>query len=311
MKNSELRNLVAAAPKKPAKSRNSKKGDSSGGAGGLVVQGVLAFVVAIGGISLYRNPSLAQGWIPGLGGKPAAVAKLATGAPLPAGAAIALADEKAQPQGDPLNMMDEQMTASFQLAGTMMAPDATAQEQAELSRGMAAVSAQNTGLMKVVVAGMGRTNLMGANLYLGGKTSHKMVETCKKEGEFTTRLFNDNAEAKAQFVNCYLTVNVGRLCAGSQRKVLADVLDNYFATRAELIKRAEDAAHGQGRLDRNQPKPADWSNPTAKAMVANLAKLVAQGYVSRADFGWFPDEEIKPILNGVAVEAEPCGDQKT
>ena len=310
MKNSELRSFAPTQPKKKTKK---KAGDAGASAGGLIAQGALAFVLAIGGISVYRNPSLAQGWIPGLGGaRPAAVAKLAAPAPLPPGAAAALADEKAQTKDEPLSMMDEQLAGSARSFGSIVGAEGTEKDRKELTTAFAASTAHIGGLMDTFGTLEG-TNIMTVKLYLGGKTSRAMAETCEAASRPKAGAVWHNAESLAKFANCYMTKNVERLCSGAQRKVLSEVIAHYYANRAYWLRQADPKTRGGLQLNvvQGNPKPADWSNPVAKALPDNLRKLVAQGYVSRDDFGWFPEEELKPILNGTAVEAAPCGDQKT
>jgi hypothetical protein len=303
VKNSELRNLAPTGPKKKAK----KEG---GGTGGLIAQGALAFILAIGGIGLYRNPSLAQGWIPGLGAKKTAVA--AAPAKLPAAALAAIADEKAQTKDEPLTQMDEQLALSAKTAGVMMAHEGNTKEQAEIEQAFASSTAHIGGLMETFGTLEG-TNIMTVKLYLGGKTSRAMAESCEAASRPKAGAVWYNAEALAKFANCYMTKNVERLCSGAQRKVLSEVIAHYFANRAYWLRQADPKTRGGMQLNvaQGNPKPADWSNPVAKALPDNLRKLVAQGYLSRADFGWFPEEELKPILNETPVEANPCGDQKT
>ena len=297
MKNSELRNLAPSVPVKKA----------SGGSGGLIAQGVVAFALAIGGISLYRNPSLAHGWIPGLGkGKPAAVAQIAPAAALPAGALAALADEKAQAKDEPLTLIDAETAGSAKLAGAMMGEGDTPERQAEIERIVGDAAGRANGMVKLKAAYSTDPELWAVKIFLGGKTSHAMWDKCRALNQPSSDALREKPENIAKFTNCYLTSNVERLCAGAQRQALADVLGHYYKTRAFWVRRADEKLLGS-----SDPKPVDWAIGSAKTISENVGRLVAQGYLSREDFGWFPDDELKAVLNSTKAEAAPCGAQRT
>ena len=95
------------------------------------------------------------------------------------------------------------------------------------------------------------------------------------------------------------------------RKDLAEVIDHYYATRDFWIRKADDAAHGGIPLKPSNPRPADWTNPAAKGLAASLGRLVAQGYVTRSNFGWFPEDELKTVLNATTVERDACAGQRS
>ena len=84
------------------------------------------------------------------------------------------------------------------------------------------------------------------------------------------------------------------------------MLGHYYKTRAFWVRRADEKL-----LKSNDPTPADWTVVSAKSIPENVGRLVAQGYLSRDDFGWFPDDELKAVLNSTKAEAAPCGAQKT
>ena len=303
MKNSELRSLLPAQKKKPKNS----------GLGTTVFLGGLVFILAAGGLALYRNPDLAHGWIPGFGkSKPAVVAAAApTPAQLPVAARSAIADAVAASKDEQLTMLDEQLALSAKVAGEMMTPEGNAKRKAEIQQAIAEGTSHIGGVMKVAELLSGRPNIMTVKLYFGGKTSHAMADSCLQSSQSSGRALNNSAEAMARFTSCYLTTNVERLCSAAQKQVLAEVIDHYYATRDFWIRKADDAAHGGIPLKPSNPRPADWTNPAAKGLAASLGRLVAQGYVTRSNFGWFPEEELKTVLNATAVERDVCAGQRS
>lgn len=296
MKNAELRTFV------PEEREVEESGMFS-----TVVQGIIVFAVAICGFGLYRNPDLARGWIPGLGGGNPVVAAPVAPVKLPAAALAAIADENKMLPGQPLTMSEEMFEGSLGLASEMMDPEASPMEKAALKHGMQAVTGNTQNVLKMGAALSGRPDIMYVKIYPGGNTSRAMATACiaiEKSGGIAV---DYDAAALTRVTNCYMTKNVERLCSTVQKQVLVDVIEHYFASRDSSLRRAEKAQTGGPALNSSDPKPADWLSSGPKLLATNFTRLVAQGYLVRGDFGWFLDDDFKKILADTPVERQVCG----
>ena len=303
MKNSELRDLVPA----PTAVKES-------GTAGTVLQCGLAFVVGVGAFALYLNPNLGRRLIGARPVEVAAVSVAKPAAPEAKPAQAAASEEKANdPAADadgPLTMMDEQFAASFKMAGEMMTDNPEDAKQMEQMM----VQTQNPAMSKLIALA-GGPSIMSVKLYLGGKTSHAMADKCREAaggtgGRDGSMDIDGNALAAARFANCYLTANVTRLCNANQKQVLADVVQNYYASRDFKIRELEEDIAARKRISPTRSKIADWDNPTSREIAQNLKRLTAQGYISRSEFGWIPADEIKAVVNNTPVEQDMCAGRK-
>ena len=299
MKNSELRDLVPVSP--PIK---------QAGSAGVVLQCGLAFVVGVGAFALYLNPNIGRRLI---GANPVGIAsasppKVSAAASEPA--QVAAAEEAPGNPNEPLTMLDEQFAASFKMAGEMLTDN---QEDAKQMEQMM-VQTQNPAMSKLIALA-GGPSIMSVKLYLGGKTSHAMADKCREAaggtgGRDGSMDIDGNALAAARFAKCFLTANVTRLCNANQKQVLADVVQNYYASRDFKIRELEEDIAARKRISPTRSKIADWDNPTAREIPQNLKRLTAQGYISRSEFGWIPADEIKAVVNNTAVEQDMCASRK-
>ena len=304
MRTSELRDLVPVSPPKREL-----------GAVSVALQCGLAFVVGVGAFALYLNPNIGRRLIGARPVEVAAVSVAKPAAPEAKPAQAAALEEKANDStadaDGPLTMIDEQFTASFKMAGEMMTDNPEDAKQMEQMM----VQTQNPAMSKLIALAAG-PSIMSVKLYLGGKTSHAMADKCRESaggtggGEGSPDI-DSNALAAARFANCYLTTNVARLCNANQKQVLADVVQNYYSSRDFRIRELQEDIAARKRIGAKRSTIADWDNPASREIAQNLKQLATQGYIARGDFGWFPSDEVKEVLNGTAVEQDLCARQKS
>ena len=307
MNNTDLRNLVPEGTAAPESDTLS-----------ILVQGALVFSLAIGGFALYRNPDLARslvpgfarGWIPGLdGSNPVMATPAAPPVKLPAAALAAIADDNKTKPGQPLTMTEEMFANSMGGAAEAMAPDGTADEKADLKRGLQGLtnSQNTTNVIKLGTLMSGRPDIMNVNIYPGGNTSRAMATACIAKENHNGYAVDYDAAALTRVTSCYMTTNVERLCSSVQKQVLVDVIEHYFASRDTSNRRADKAGSGGPALNSSDPKPADWLGNGPKTLAANFTRLVTQGYLVRSDFGFFLDDDFRKILADTPVVRQVCG----
>jgi hypothetical protein len=120
-------------------------------------------------------------------------------------------------------------------------------------------------------------------------------------------------------IGCLFDHDLQRFCRPSGREQIVAAGEIYFWARhrslADLEQRKArgqyvDASDRKTYRDTSGPHydqyAMSWDGPDDQAIVANLKLLARQGYVSLADFGFLPRDEIRAALDGVTVEKDAC-----
>jgi len=121
-------------------------------------------------------------------------------------------------------------------------------------------------------------------------------------------------------IGCLFDHDLQRFCRPGGREQIAAAEEIYFWARHRTLADLEQRkAKGQyvDAGDRKSYRDASgehydqyalsWDGPDDRAIVDNLKLLTRAGYVSLADFGLFPRDEIRAALDGVTVEKDACG----
>lgn len=122
----------------------------------------------------------------------------------------------------------------------------------------------------------------------------------------------------ADFLNCAMSKYRERLCEEDSRQQLARDLSTYFAyheRKKEQFDRlmADPRSQQMARMFQMMNNAKDGAGiaagnleGVAQSVILNMQQLIRDGYLSAADFGWLPPSHVKPHLEGVQQEKEPC-----
>jgi hypothetical protein len=121
-------------------------------------------------------------------------------------------------------------------------------------------------------------------------------------------------------IGCLFDHDLQRFCRpGGREQIVAGGEIYFWARHRSLADLAQRKAQGQyvDASDRKTYRDTSgehydqyamsWDGPDDQAIVADLKLLAREGYVSLADFGFLPRDEIRAALDGVTVEKDACG----
>jgi hypothetical protein len=165
-----------------------------------------------------------------------------------------------------------------------------------------------------------------AKFFPDGKPDSDMKACVQREqptnsAQFTEEMFGLPVHhAVTTVIGCLLDHDLQRFCRPGGREQIAAAGEIYFWARhrtlADLEQRKAKGQYvdaGDRKTYRDTSGPhydqyaLSWDGPDDRAIVANLKLLARQGYVSLADFGFLPRDEIRAALDGVTVEKDACG----
>ena len=302
MKNSDFRNLVPGDPDEPPS-----------GPGTFILKCGLAFALGTAAVAAYINPGLLQ--LPAAtlsAGIEAAKKSLGSGMKPPASVAGSKGDVADDAVNEPLTMFEEN-TAYMEKLKKKEPVCQGIQSKIECAEYAYAQQVNRFAIASVPFIGMsGGPTITLVKLYLGGAPSRAMVTACQGSDKSSITDVDRLGLAAARFADCYLTTNTARLCDANQKRVLVEVIDHYFATRAYWmgIFATGDIERGHRPQPANFLKPADWDNNFSRNILPDLRRLISQGYIARKDFGWFPDEALKNVLDNTKTERDACAARK-
>jgi hypothetical protein len=116
----------------------------------------------------------------------------------------------------------------------------------------------------------------------------------------------------ASIASCFIAAKRRELCSEAGRVKLMAMVEVYLWARQDALNPPADRltpearAVAEGRTLPTDPDDRAWNGPRDRAIFATLKGLAVGGYISLDDFGWFPREEIRQTLTGVAAERAPC-----
>jgi hypothetical protein len=120
-------------------------------------------------------------------------------------------------------------------------------------------------------------------------------------------------------IGCLFDHDLQRFCRpGGREQIVAGEEIYFWARHRSLADLAQRKAQGQyvDASDRKTYRDTSgehydqyamsWDGPDDQTIVADLKLLARQGYVSLADFGFLPRDEIRAALDGVSAENDAC-----
>jgi hypothetical protein len=142
--------------------------------------------------------------------------------------------------------------------------------------------------------------------------SDKLFKTCLELNGWDWKQSNEfvsgDHDVVTKIVDCYVTVNPGRLCDRDQKADLVSMVAYY-----ERLKNHKDDESPFNRTARalSDDKHAGWDGPLDEGVYPKLRRLVEQGYLTVEDLGRAASPRIKQALEGAKAETNICKGRET
>lgn len=163
--------------------------------------------------------------------------------------------------------------------------------------------------------------------FADGKPDPDFKSCVQRESAENNVRFNENMVVIPEHhtvtvvIGCFLDHDWSRFCRPGGREQIVAAAEVYFWARRRAMDHDEQGKAGHlgyfDEADRKtyrdssgphyDPDALSWDGPEDRALVRSLKRLAGQGYLSLADFGFFPRDEVRAALDGVVAEKNACG----